>query len=65
MYLYKTYPPPPPKKEAIIQETSPVADAIELSELSEAEGPSNPKELEAHKEDVLYVKWHVCKQNTD
>lgn len=49
MYLYKTYPPPPPKKEAIIQETSPVADAIELSELSETEEPSNPKELEAHK----------------
>ncbi len=62
MSLYKTYPPPPPKKEAIIQETSPVADAIELSETEE---PSNPKELEAHKEDVLYVKWHVCKQNTD
>lgn len=60
MYLYKTYPPPPPKKEAIMQETSPVADAIELSEAeSEQSKPA------AHKEDVLYVKWRVCEQSVD
>lgn len=63
MYLYKTYPPPPPKKEAIMQESSPVADAIELSELSEAE--SEQSKPAAHKEDVLYVKWRVCEQSID
>ena len=64
MYLYKTYPPPPPKEEVIVEETNPVADAIELSELFEAES-ENPKELQAHKENVLYVKWRVCEQSVD
>lgn len=46
-----------------MQESSPVADAIELSELSEAE--SEQSKPAAHKEDVLYVKWRVCEQSID